>query len=147
MLTRGWIGQGSITANGSTATASECVAARVVTPPRLRVGARDRRDAAGRTDPRPRSRRTRVENVRVGGAAPPAEVADVVIHLRAKTGARYSAAIPLQEEDDLAFGQEIAAPSVRNRSELVSFLIGTPAAAFADPVVETLIRERGARPR
>ena len=85
--------------------------------------------------------------MRLGGAPPAAEVADVVIHLRAKTGARYRAAIPLQEKDDLAFGQEIAAPSVRNGSELVSFLICTPAAAFADPVVETLIRERGARPR
>src|SRR6059058_1272764 len=31
MLTRGWIGQGSITANGSTAPPSGCVAARVVT--------------------------------------------------------------------------------------------------------------------
>src|SRR6202035_153736 len=58
MLTRGWIGQGSITANGSTATPSGCVAARVVTPLRLRVGARDRHDAAGPIDPGPRSRRT-----------------------------------------------------------------------------------------
>jgi len=29
----------------------------------------------------------------------------------------------------------------------MSFLICTPGAAFADPVVETLIQERGARPR
>src|SRR5206468_11328602 len=50
-------------------------------------------------------------------------------------------AVPLQVENQLPFRQQVAAPTVRDRPELVRFRIGAPASAFADPVIETLLRD------
>jgi hypothetical protein len=54
-------------------------------------------------------------------------------------GPLQSAAIPFQEEDELAFGKEVATPAIRDRSQLMRLGVRPPASALSNPVIEALI--------
>ena len=93
----------------------------------------------------PRLRWNYIEHVGCGRPPSPAEVIAVVANLHPQSGPLERAAVPFQEEDHLPFRQQVAAPSVGNRTQFVGLGVGVPRAAFADPVVQALIGSR--RPR